>query len=80
MEYHASILNGKKPNDIKPEELKDVWFMPSVWDIGYNHYINRKKLSQKILIETEILLKSKNNRPEKLTFNWGPAWIHYMSN
>jgi hypothetical protein len=80
LEYHASILNGKVPNDVIKNELKDVWFMPSTWDVGYNHYVNRMKL---VMPETDILLKTKRknkrNRPEKASFNWGPGWIHFDS-
>lgn len=76
LEYHANILNGNIPNEVKKEDIKDVWFMPSVWDIAYNHYINRLSNG---MPHTDKLLKTKNNRPEKLTFNWGPAWIHYNS-
>lgn len=78
LEYHANILNGNIPNDIRKEDLKDVWFMPCVWDIAYNHYVNRMKPSHKMPC-TEKLLQTKTNRPERLTFNWGPAWIHYNS-
>jgi Alginate lyase len=78
LEYHADILNGNIPYEVKKEDIRDVWFMPCVWDIAYNHYINRVKLSNG-MPHTDKLLKSKNNRPEKLTFNWGPAWIHYNS-
>lgn len=78
LEYHAGILNGDLPQDIKKEELKDVWFMPCIWDIAYNHYTKREKLLNG-MPQTERLLNTKNNRPEKLTFNWGPAWIHYNS-
>lgn len=72
MEYQAFILNGGIPNEVKKEELKDVWFMPSSWEIGYNHYVYRKKMPMK---ETEKLLNKK--RPEHLTFCWGPGWLHY---
>jgi hypothetical protein len=76
LEHHAFILQGGIPPGVKKEELKDVWFMPCVWDIAYNHYVNRKKLT---MPETEKLLAGKNRRPEKLTFNWGPAWIHFKT-
>jgi Alginate lyase len=78
LEYHANILNGNIPNEVKKEDMKDVWFMPSVWDIAFNHYTNRVRLSNG-MPHTDKLLKTKNNRPEKLTFNWGPAWIHHNS-
>lgn len=76
LEHHAFILQGGIPPQVKKEELKDVWFMPCVWDIAYNHYVNRRKLS---MPETTKLLTGKNRRPEKLTFNWGPAWIHFKT-
>lgn len=78
LEYHANILNGSIPEGMKKEELKDVWFMPSVWDIAYNHYVKREKINGG-MPHTDKLLRTKTNRPEKLTFNWGPAWIHYNS-
>jgi hypothetical protein len=82
MEYHASILNGNVPKDmtaIELNNLKDKWFMACVWDIGYNHFINRGKVSLNMMVQTDNLLKTKSNRPEKLTFNWGPGWIHFLS-
>jgi hypothetical protein len=78
LEFHANILNGSIPEGIKKEELKDVWFMPSVWDIAFNHYVMRAKINGG-MPHTDKLLKTKTNRPEKLTFNWGPAWLHYNS-
>lgn len=78
LEFHANILNGSVPEGIKKEELKDVWFMPSIWDIAYNHYVMRTKINGR-MPHTDKLLKTKTNRPERLTFNWGPAWIHYNS-
>ena len=79
MEYHASILNGMVPQQLKKEELKDVWFMPSAWEIGYNHYTHRINAGHHAMPETCKLLNTKKNRPEKLSFNWGPAWIHYQT-
>jgi hypothetical protein len=76
MEFHAFTLNGGTPIGIKKDDLKDVWFMPSAWDIGYNHFYNRKKV---IMPETSKLLSKPKNRPERLSFNWGPGWIHYNS-
>ena len=80
MEYHAMLLNGKLPegSPIKKEELKDVWFMPSVWDIGHNHFTYRQS-SPLTMKETTMLLNTKKNRPEKLSFNWGPGWIHHKT-
>jgi len=78
MEYHAAILNGTIPEQLKKEELKDNWFMPSVWEIGHNHFTHRKT-HKSLMLETTKLLNTKKNRPEKLTFNWGPAWIHHNS-
>jgi hypothetical protein len=72
MEFHASILNGAIPQGRNKSELKDVWFMPSAWEIGYNHYANRMK---EALPHTLSLLNTKNNRPEKASFNWGPSWM-----
>jgi hypothetical protein len=79
MEYHACILNGGCPPNVKREQLKDVWFMPSTWELGYNHFVNRRKMSlphTKQLLEKE---KPKLNRPEMMSFNWGPGWLHYNS-
>jgi hypothetical protein len=76
MEYHAMILNGGVPNNIEKDDLKDVWFMPSAWDVGFNHYMNRKKMQ---MPHTTKLLSNPRNRPERLSFNWGPGWIHYCS-
>ena len=78
LEYHARILNGNIPVEMNKNDLKDVWFMPSIWDIAYNHYKNRMKCLDG-MPQTDKLLRTKCNRPEKLTFNWGPAWVHYSS-
>lgn len=76
MEYHAFILNGGVPPEVKKEELKDVWFLHCSWEIGYNHYVNRKKMQ---MPETNKLLSKRGSRPEHVTFNWGPGWLHYLA-
>jgi hypothetical protein len=76
MEFHASILNGNIPTGKTKEQLKDVWFMPSAWEVGYNHFSNRLKRQ---LPQTLTLLNTKNNRPEKCSFNWGPSWMFFNS-
>jgi hypothetical protein len=76
MEYHANILNGNLPSNFKKEDIQQVWFMPSAWEVGYNHFSNRLKIS---MPQTDKLLKTKNNRPEKNSFNWGPSWMFYSS-
>ena len=68
VEYHAAILNGLVPDNVK---LKDVWFMPCSWEIAYNHYQNRVKTP---MPETKKLLSKK--RPEGMSFNWGPGFLH----
>jgi hypothetical protein len=72
MEYHAFILNGGVPPEVKKEELKDVWFQPIAWEVGYTHFVIRKKLQ---MPETLKLLT--RSRPEMCTFNWGPGWVHH---
>lgn len=76
MEYQAKVLMGWVPDGMKKEELKQIEFTPCSWDIGYNHFVNREK---KNMPETTKLLSNPRNRPEKLTFNWGPAWLHYAA-
>lgn len=76
MEYHAYILNGGVPAEVKKEELKDVWFLSCSWEIGYNHYVNRRKRQ---MPETLKLLSKPMTRPEGMTFNWGPGWLHYKA-
>lgn len=76
MEYHAFILNGGVPPEVKKEELKDVWFLHCAWEVGYNHYVNRRKMS---MPETTKLLSKNGIRPEHVTFNWGPGWLHYKA-
>lgn len=72
MEYQARILNGEIPCELKKEDIKDNWFLPSSWEIGYNHYVNRKK---KIMPHTSKLLSI--NKPEvTMSFNWGPGILH----
>ena len=69
MEYQARILNG----EFKTEDIKDNWFLPSSWEIGYNHFVNRM---HKSMPNTLKLLTGK--RPEsKMSFNWGPGCLHY---
>lgn len=72
MEYHAFILNGGVPAEVKKEELKDVWFQPIAWEVGYNHFVNRKNTPM-----PETLKVLTRCRPEMCTFNWGPGWLHY---
>jgi hypothetical protein len=74
MEYHADILLGNVPPDVKREQLKDIWFMPCSWEIGLNHYLKRRKVQ---MPRTSELLSKK--RPEKASFNWGPPWMFYDS-
>lgn len=76
MEYHSAILNGELPPGTSKEQMKDVWFMPSAWEIGYNHYVGRQK---QVLPQTLRLLRTKTNRPEKASFNWGPSWMFFES-
>jgi hypothetical protein len=76
MEFHASIINGSVPVGRKKEDFKDVWFMPSAWETGYNHYSSRKN---KPLPNTLRLLTTRNNRPERASFNWGPSWMFFQS-
>lgn len=76
MEFHASILGGKLPTSLKKEELRDIKFVPSAWDIGYNHFTLRHNLS---MPETHHLLSQKRVRPERMSFCWGPAWMHFGS-
>ncbi len=73
VEYHASILMNKVPVDLSRDKLRDVWFMPSAWDIAYNNYVNRKKC---VLVDTRKLLEAPKRRPEGMAFNWGPGWTH----
>lgn len=72
LECQAAILNGAVPEGVCATDLKDVWFMPCIWDVAYRHYVGRKGIA---LPETEKMLAKK--RPEKMTFQWGPAWTHY---
>lgn len=74
IEYHAAIINGTMPCDVPKDKLKDVWFMPGAWEIAYNHYTNRMKLQ---MPETKRLLDKR--RPEGMSFNWGPGFIHQDS-
>jgi hypothetical protein len=74
VEYHAYILNGGVPKNINKSELHDVWFMDCVWEIVYNHFNKRKDLP---MPETKKLLSQR--RPEMITFNWGPAILHYTT-
>jgi hypothetical protein len=76
MEFHASILRGNPPPCLKKEELRDIKFVPSAWDVGYNHFALRQNLS---LPETNYLLSQKRVRPERMSFCWGPGWIHFGS-
>lgn len=72
MEYHAYIINGNIPKEVKKDELKEVWFMGCSWDVGYNHFFIRMKQD---MPHTDKLLTK--YRPEKPALCWGPAWIHY---
>lgn len=74
MEYHADILLGGVPPDVRKEQLSQVWFMPSAWETGLNHYVGRRKTN---MPKTGALLSKK--RPEAASFNWGPPWMFYMS-
>ena len=71
VEYIASILNGKQPPDTLREELTQVWFMPSAWDVAYNHYVHHQN---QCMPELAMLLSKPGHRPEGQSFNWGPSW------
>jgi len=74
MEYIAGILIGEKPKDLPATYVfQQPWFLPSAWEIGYNHYVNRTKTIQ--LPKSLKILSSR--RPESMSFNWGPGWTHY---
>jgi hypothetical protein len=72
MEYQARILLGEVPPELKKEDIKENKFMPSSWEVGYNHFAGRKKENMPY---TLALLKKK--RPEaRMSFNWGPGMLH----
>lgn len=73
LECQAGILSGKVPPGLCASDLKDVWFMPCIWDIAYHHYVVRRKRSM-----PEMAKILQNKRPEKMSFQWGPAWTHYV--
>jgi hypothetical protein len=79
MEYHAKIIsnNGNPPPPDFPKDklpIKDIYFFRCVWEVGYNHYANRKNID---MPETKALLI--RYRPEQAVFNWGVGWLHYYS-
>jgi len=74
-EYVASILLGEIPEDIKGKELHWVGWIPTNWEMVYNHFVNRKNMS---MPKTNIVLNK--NRPEDFSFHWGLGTVtHYMS-
>lgn len=66
LELVAAVLQGYVPPNLKPSDIKEPWFLPCGWDIGYNHYNRRKKLP---MPKVASLMSKK--RPEKYTFHWG---------
>lgn len=71
-EYIASKLNGKVPPDMTTG-LRDNWCMPGAWEIAYNHYVRR---SNRVMPETDKMMRVKGRRPEGMSFNWGPGWVY----
>lgn len=75
MEHQAWVLLGGVPEGMKKEDIKDCWFMPGVWDIGWRHFVVRRGLK---MPATGALLadpKHQRKRPD-MTFCWGPGWTH----
>jgi len=66
MEYHAMIINGGIPYDLKSEEIKENRFQPIGWEIGLRHFTKIKKWE---MPHTRNLLEK--YRPEKAIFCWG---------
>jgi hypothetical protein len=74
LEYHAGILNGVIPEDVKHDELKYVWFTHSAWTIGLNHFENRIKRPM-----PQLRKMIERHTPEQALFNWGPGWVHFQT-
>lgn len=73
MEYHASILNGNVPSDLKKEEIKENRFQPIGWEIGFQHFTKRKGVA---MPQTQKMLEA--NRPEWCIFCWGLSTVTHM--
>ena len=73
-EYHASILLGEVPEDIKGQKLNWVGFNPANWEIVYNHFVNRKAMQ---MPKSKAILEKK--RPESFGFHWGLGTITHFT-
>ena len=72
-EYHASILLGEVPEDVKGVKLNWVGYNPANWEMVYAHYVNRKGLE---MPKSKVVVES--HRPEAFKFNWGLGTLtHY---
>jgi hypothetical protein len=74
-EYHARILLGDIPSDLKGKQLEWVGFIPAQWEMVYNAFVNRLKRSS--MPNTLKLLLQK--RPEGYDKHWGLGTLtHYI--
>lgn len=75
-EYHARILLGQIPLDLKGVQLNWVGFLPAHWEMIYNAFVNRLKRF-KMPYTRQLLLK---NRPENYDKHWGfGTFTHYIA-
>lgn len=74
-EYHARILLGDIPSDLKGKQLEWVGFIPAQWEMVYNAFVNRLKRSS--MPNTLKLLQQK--RAEGYDKHWGLGTLtHYI--
>ena len=66
-EVHARFLLGETVTGLS-DACKRYWFTHCTWESAREYY-------GETLVNVEKLLMS--NRPETLSFNWGPGWLYY---
>ncbi|NBP00498.1 MAG: hypothetical protein EBU90_10320 [Proteobacteria bacterium] len=67
---HARFLIGEHVPGLT-DTCPKYWFTHCTWEVALTYY-------QRMNIKLEAVEKLlSRNRPETLSFNWGPGWLHY---
>lgn len=67
---HARFLNGEHVPGLT-DTCSKYWFTHCSWEVAVTYY---GRMGIKLEAVEKLLSR---NRPETLSFNWGPGWVHY---